>query len=127
MATTKVYLPEIMRIWAQWLGLGLAAIPCGLALGILLRYGVGQVAALAFALPIGFVLAVVFWTLIGRWVAVRPIEYTICACSDTLSLDRAGAFAVAMLCITLHSYQPPSGVSGHSTLPSAIHDAIPQL
>src|SRR4029077_9800736 len=116
MSTHRVFLPEIMRIWAQWLGLGLAAIPSGLTFGILLRYGIGQTAALAFALPIGFVLAVIFWVLIGRWIAVKPVEYTMGFCLDTIALDRAGTVAVAMLCITLHSYQPPSGATGHSTI-----------
>jgi hypothetical protein len=125
MSTYKVCLPEMMRVWAQWLGLGLAAIPSGAFLGILLKSGVNEAAALAFALPVGFVLGIVAWIVVGRWIVVKPIEYTTGLSFETISLDRAGAFAVAMLCITLHSTQPQMTNQMGNTV-SALHHAIPQ-
>jgi hypothetical protein len=125
MSTHKVCLPEMMRIWAQWLGLGLAAIPCGILFGLLLKSRMTEITALAFALPVGFILGIVAWIVIGRWIVVKPLEYTMGVSFDTLSLDRAGAFAVAVLCITLHSVQPHVTNYAGNTI-SSLHHAIPE-
>jgi hypothetical protein len=126
MATRKVYSHEILRILAQWLGLGMAAIPCGLLLGILMRYGVEEKTALAVSLPVGFVLAASSWVLVGRCIVVKPIEYTSGVCTDVVSLPEYGAVAIAVLCVTLYSFQPLSGASNHSTAASSIN-ALSQL
>jgi hypothetical protein len=75
MAKHRFFWREIVRIWAQWFGVGLASIPAGITLGILLRNGIARKEALEIALSLGFVLALVFWILIGRMFAVKPIEY----------------------------------------------------
>jgi hypothetical protein len=114
MSTRKVFLPEIMRVWAQWIGLGLAAIPAGLILGILEQRGINEKAARAVALVIGFVLAITFWILIARWIAVRPIEYTTGVCPAVISLEPAYPIvAVALLCVTI-SVQPATGTADHA-------------
>lgn len=127
MSTYKVCLPEIIRVWAQWLGFGLAAIPTGILLGLLLKYGMNEAVALVFVLPLGFILGIVAWVLIGRWVVAKPVEYTIGVCTDVVSLpDYAGAVAVAVLCVTLYSFQPLSGTGNYPPAPSSIN-ALSQL
>lgn len=109
MATPKWFWPEIMRIWAQWMGVGIASIPAGITLGILLREGVSQPAATAFGLSVGFVFAGILWMLIGRLIGVRPVRYTMGFSSTVLSLEPACAVAaVAVLCVTI-SVPPQTG------------------
>ena len=108
MSTRKVYWPEVLRIWAQWLGLGLAAIPTGLMFGILLRSGISQRAALAVSLVVGFALSLLFWILISRRIAVKPVQWSPTVTADTISLDPAYAVATVVLCLTLYTSQPPA-------------------
>ena len=58
---------EILKIWFQWMGIGLAAIPSGIILGILLLSNVKQLEAQCISLAIGLILATVFWNLIGNY------------------------------------------------------------
>lgn len=122
MSTHKVFWPEIMRVWVQWFGLGLAAIPAGLTLGILDRYGVNQKAALAIALAVGFILALAFWLLIARWIAVKPVEYTTGVCPTVVSLEPACAVvAVALLCVTVSSQPVAAGTPDQLAGPTSGH------
>jgi len=116
-----------MRIWAQWLGIGLAAIPSGLTLGVLLRYGINEKAAIAIALAVGFALAVTFWFLIARRIAVKPVECTTGFSPNVTSLDPAGAFVTAMLCVTLYSGQLQTVTMERSATSSVIPHAISKL
>ena len=126
MAMHKVFWSEIARIWAQWMGIGLAAIPSGLILGVLLRYGINEKAALAIALAVGFATAVTFWFLIARWVVVKPVDWTTGISPNVISLDYAGAF-VTVLCITLYSAQLQTGTMERSDTSSVIPHAISKL
>jgi hypothetical protein len=124
MSTRKLFWPEILRVWAQWFGLGLAAIPSGLIFGILEQRGTNQKAALAIALAVGFALALTFWVLIARLIAVKPVEYSSGVCPTVVSLEPAYAVAaVALLCITV-SVQPSTGTALTGTNPNSGH-AIP--
>ncbi len=127
MSTRKVFWPEIVRIWAQWVGIGLAAIPAGLTFGVLLRYGINERAALAVSLAVGFGLALTFWILIARHIAVKPEEYTTGVSPNPISLEPMAAFAAtAVLCLTLAG-QPPMGTIGRPANAGVGHHAISQL
>ena len=115
MSTHKQFWRELMRVWAQWLGLGLAAIPSGVILGVLEQRGVNGKAALAVALSVGFVLALVLWVWIGRRFAVVAVEYTTAASpilvqfeSQQGALMPTAAFATAVLVISMYCVQTPS-------------------
>lgn len=128
MSTRKLCWPEIMRIWAQWAGIGLAAIPTGLILGLLLRYGASQTSALALALPVGFALALTFWILIARWIAIKPVAYTMAVSPNVISLEPAAAIAAtAILCLTLYSFHGSMGIVDQPRTASGIPHAFPQL
>jgi hypothetical protein len=114
MSTRKVFWPEIMRVWAQWVGIGVAAVPAGLTFGVLLRNGIDEKAALAISLVIGFVLSLTCWIWIARHIAVKPDEYTTGVSSNPISLEPMGAFAVtAILCLTLAG-QPADSNNKHA-------------
>jgi hypothetical protein len=52
----------------------------------------------------GFLLALLFWVLIGRRFAIRTIEYTAAGSAVVLQLDgKAPAFAATILLISLSS------------------------
>jgi hypothetical protein len=58
---------EVRRAIARWTGVMIASVICGLLLGLLRREGVPYKAALEMALPVGFLLALLFWV----WVTYR--------------------------------------------------------
>src|SRR5258708_23243340 len=66
--------PETRRIIAQWVGVALASIISGVLLGILLRQNMNDKLALEVALPVGFLLALLFWIWSGR--RFRSEEHT---------------------------------------------------
>ncbi len=102
MLVRRLFWPELIRVWAQWLGIGLAAIPSGLILGVLEKHGTDHKAALAVALAVGFILALAIWLLIARQTALKPVEYTVGVSYTVISLEPACAVAaVALLCVTL--------------------------
>ncbi len=123
MTTYKAFWPEIFRIWAQWLGIALAAIPSGLLLGILQRDGINSKVALAAALATGFLLALVFWVLIGRLFTIKPTEYTLGVCTNVISLERADG-GQGQSFVSLYSFQSPSG---HVQIVRTVHHAIPEV
>jgi len=116
MATHRLFWRELVRAWAQWVGLGIAAIPAGIILGSLERQGVSERASLTIALIVGFVLALGLWILIGRHFSVLVVQYTQAAASPTIlqfageqgALIPAGAFAVAVLAVSVYCVQLPS-------------------
>jgi hypothetical protein len=63
---------EILKIWALWVGVGLACIPTGILWVSLLHYGFSQRTAECIALVVGFVLALVLWEVIKRLLADKP-------------------------------------------------------
>jgi hypothetical protein len=58
---------EVRRAIARWTGVMLASVFCGLLLGLLRRQGIAYRSALEIALPVGFLLALLFWI----WVSSR--------------------------------------------------------
>src|SRR5271170_7687062 len=71
MSTVLAFWPETRRVFGQWVGVALASVLSGLFLGILVRLGLDQERALEVALPVGFLLALLFWVLVDRWFLVR--------------------------------------------------------
>ncbi len=69
--------PETRRIIAQWVGVALASIISGVLLGILLRQNMNDKLALEIALPVGFLLALLFWIWGGRWLSVGTTRITV--------------------------------------------------
>lgn len=65
---------ETRRAIAQWIGIVLASVLSGLLLGILLRQGVSDKLALEVALPVGFLLALLFWISISYWFSTRSVR-----------------------------------------------------
>jgi hypothetical protein len=115
MLTHKAFWREITGVWAQWFGLGLAAIPAGLILGILEQHGMDERKALTIALAFGFVLALVLWIWIGHHFAVVMVEYTFAAATTTFQFEGtegalvpAAAFATAVLAMSLYVVPPAS-------------------
>lgn len=129
MSIHKAFWPEILRIWAQWFGIGLASIPSGLLLGILLRYGMKDKEALAIALSLGFVLALVFWVAIGRWFAVPEPQCVLAVSSANIQIEPvpALAFATAVLCVSLYAVQQPPAIHGMPSTMTANPDALSKL
>jgi len=134
MAKHRFFWHEIFRIWAQWFGVGLASIPAGITLGLLLRSGVGQKEARAIALSLGFVLALAFWVLIDRMFVVHPIECAIGISSNVIQFEvSAGAakpsptIAAAIVFVTLYTFQQPLTLPGGATLTTITCHAIPEL
>ncbi|HLM81074.1 MAG TPA: hypothetical protein VK302_10620 [Terriglobales bacterium] len=133
MSTRTVFWPDLRRIIAQWAGVVLASILSGVLLGILLRWGFAERLAFGIALATGFLLALVFWIVIGRQFKPVAIEYTIAVSpvgvqyegADTMNWPTP-AFAAAVLCVTLISYHPAQRTLDQGAT-SAIHHAIPEL
>ncbi len=66
MSTHTTLWSEVRGVAAQWVGIVLAAILSGLLLGILMRDGINEKLSLEIALPVGFLLALLFWILASR-------------------------------------------------------------
>jgi hypothetical protein len=122
MSTGKSSWRELVRVWAQWFGLALAAIPAGLVLGILEQRGVNERFAIGTALAVGFVLALVMWIWIGRQFAVMVVEYSPAASPTVIQFESelgtyvpAGAFAAAVLVMSVYCIQVP--LANHMSTP----------
>jgi len=74
MAVQAAFWPETRRAIAQWIGIVLASVFSGLLLGILSRQGVSDKLALEIALPVGFLLALLFWISISYWFSTRGVR-----------------------------------------------------
>ena len=106
---------EFSRILAQWIGVGLSSLIAGIMLGILLRGGIQQKEARSIALSLGFVLALVFWVLIGRMFTAQPIECAMGISSTVVQFERSGTnndppaaiAAAVILCVSLYTFQHP--------------------
>jgi hypothetical protein len=125
MSTHKAFWRDLIRVWAQWLGLGLAAIPSGIILGVLESRGIDNRAALAVALAVGFVFALILWIWIGRHFAVVTVEYTSAASPTVVQFESeqgayvpvpTAAFAAAVLVVSVYCVQPPSSPLSMPTL-----------
>jgi hypothetical protein len=113
---------ELIRVWAQWLGITLAAIVAGIVLGILLKNGVGTNAARAIALALGFVLSVLFWWKIAHLFVARPVPCANAISTTTVfqfqtqGVSPVPAFAAVVLCVSLYSVPQPASVQGGAAL-----------
>jgi hypothetical protein len=129
MSTDKVFWPEIFRMWAQWFGIGIASIPAGIILGLLLRSGVSSKNSIAIALSLGFVLSLTAWFLIGRLFVIKPVPCAIVASSNLVQLTQLTqpqyALATAIFVVSLYPIQPPQQ-HGYPRM-TAASNAIPQL
>lgn len=68
---------EVRRAIARWTGVMIASVICGLLLGLFRRQGIAYKTALEMALPVGFLLALLFWVLLSRrFSAVVAAEHT---------------------------------------------------
>jgi hypothetical protein len=76
LAQTSFWL-EVKRTASQWTGVVAASILSGLLLGVLRQQGVQYKPALEMALPVGFLLALLFWIWIGSRFAVKAIDIPI--------------------------------------------------
>lgn len=87
MTTKAAFWPETSRIIGQWIGIATASVLSGLLLGILSREGVGEKLALEIALPIGFLLALIFWVLIGYWFRTRTAGISVPVSSNVTNFE----------------------------------------
>src|SRR5260370_34336167 len=69
--------PETRRIIAQWVGVALASIISGVLLVMLLRQNMNDKLALEVALPVGFLLALLFWIWSGRRFSTSAARITV--------------------------------------------------
>lgn len=67
MLAHRAFWLEVRRAFAQWTGVVLASVLSGLLLGILRRQGIPYKPSLEMALPVGFLLALLFWL----WISSR--------------------------------------------------------
>lgn len=141
MILRNVYLREILKIWAQWGGASLAAIPGGIILGMLLRSGMGEQKALGIAMGTAGILAVALWELFGRLVARRTVEFSAPTIwswpAHVINVQFTGpvtaaspAFAGVILCVFLQNIPPQATYPIHTlshqnttTIPYAIPTA----
>lgn len=77
MSMHLAFWPETRRVIAQWIGLVVASVLSGLLLGILMRQGLDREHALETALPVGFLLALLFWVLVDRWFLIRAARISV--------------------------------------------------
>ena len=77
MTTKAAFWPETRRIFMQWAGVVLASVLSGFLLGVLLRQGMGERLALEIALPVGFLLALLFWIWSSRRFSTTDATITV--------------------------------------------------
>jgi hypothetical protein len=67
---------EVLRTWGQWASAGLAAVPTGILLAVMLRKGIDVHQARIIAASLGLILALVLWNITGRFLAAPPVKQT---------------------------------------------------
>jgi hypothetical protein len=72
-APTSFWL-ETRQTIAQWTGIVMASALSGVLLGVLRRQGVVYRPALEIALPVGFLLALLFWIWLSRQFSIKAIQ-----------------------------------------------------
>jgi hypothetical protein len=77
MTTYRAFWPETRRIIAQWVGIAMASVLSGSLLGLLIRQGLDREHAFETALPVGFLLAILFWVLVDRWFLTRSARMSV--------------------------------------------------
>jgi len=112
METRTSLWPEIRRIVAQWVGVTLASIISGVLLGILLRQNINEKLALEIALPVGFLLAMLFWIWSDRRFSASATRITVpVAASPTITnfdgLATITAYPYQFAPMVTFAYQPP--------------------
>jgi hypothetical protein len=125
---------EILKVWLQWGAVGLAAIPSGIVLALLLKKGLTQLEARGVAIALGAILAIVFWNLIERKFAVHPQVYAVGFSSNVFQVEftdqsarTAPVFATVVLCISIPAYSALSSMPTALTLTPVQVDAISQI
>jgi hypothetical protein len=118
MARRRLFWRELLRTWMQWLGVGIASIPAGLLLGAMLKEGFPLREARAVAVPVGFILALAIWGLLGRRLAAKVVPFAPAISQTVFQFEvsdgvirTSPAFAVVVLCISVQI--PSNGPSTH--------------
>jgi len=108
MTTRAAFWPEARRVIAQWVGIVLAAVLSGLLLGILLRQGVNEKLALEVALPVAFLLALLFWISISYWYSTRTTTISVPVSSNVTNFEvQPAMLAYSVAPISTAVYQWP--------------------
>ncbi len=112
MSARTAFWHETRRITAQWVGLALASIISGVLLGMLLRQGTNERLALEIALPVGFLLALLFWIWSGRRFSTSATRITVPVPLSPTSLNFEGqatitAYPYQVAPIVTLAYQDP--------------------
>lgn len=92
---------ETRRIIAQWIGVVGASILSGVLLGVLRRQGMSRTLALELALPVGFLLALLFWVWLSRRFSPKPIEINVPISAFVPTFDSQ------LPAVPVYSYQGP--------------------
>lgn len=87
MAARLFYWSELRRVIAQWAGIALAAVLAGFLLGALMQIGYHRRPALEISVAAGFVMAIVFWGLMGRRYSVSVVQYAVVSPSTTFQFQ----------------------------------------
>jgi hypothetical protein len=101
MSVPMSFWPEVRRAFARWTGVVLASVLSGLLLGILRDRGIAYKLALEIAVPVGFLLALLFWIWLSREFPVTvaaPVPLTISP--NSMTFDGELTF--------VYSYQVPA-------------------
>jgi hypothetical protein len=114
MSTHTAFWHETRRAVAQWVGVALASVLAGLLLGVLLHQGVSDKIALEIALPVGFLMALLFWIWTSRRFSTATIEYPV-ALSPTVA-----QFEGTLTTMTVYSFQfAPTSITLACQAPAA--------
>jgi len=65
------WLRELLKVWAQYLGVGAASIPAGVIYALLLQWNMAQNIALLIAVPIGVIFAYFAWNAIDKAINLK--------------------------------------------------------